>query len=65
MCDAICNTTENEYDGGDCIEQEPLICTKKMIGNFKCDKICNTTEFAFDGGDCKFEPIEVVTCKNE
>ena len=36
-----------------------------MIGNFKCDKICNTTEFEFDGGDCKFEPTEVVTCKDE
>lgn len=59
-CDAECNVTSCQLDGGDCFLgvgnpwakcSNPLACWKAFKDG-KCDKECNTAECLYDGQDC-------------
>lgn len=49
-CDALCNSAQYNYDGGDCANING--CSDYWIGDGQCDEICNIPETNFDGGDC-------------
>ena len=63
-CDAGCDTSACEHDGGDCSgrggpsgrlndtrECAPG-CASSWLGDKECDEECNTAACGFDGGDC-------------
>ena len=54
-CDPICNTTEFNFDDGDCDLEgmKETTCKDEWLGDGTCDEICNSEKFNFDGGDCK------------
>lgn len=56
-CDFECNTSECDYDGGDCMSHPYKGCPNgqhcfNAFHNGQCNPECNTKECLFDGFDC-------------
>ena len=55
ICNPECQTTECEFDQGDCETCAPG-CPNYLLGNQWCDPLCFNVACQFDNGDCQMEP---------
>ena len=66
-CDLPNNVTECDYDGGDCLLDNPSEVTcdlPKLVGNGVCNQQLNHEGCEFDGGDC-IDPGCLYASKND
>lgn len=51
MCDAVCLSSDCNFDGGDC-ECYLTGCEWYKVKDGVCNESCNNEVCKFDGGDC-------------